>query len=290
MIRAHPCLRTQCESREGVTPLATGLRDVGLAPAARRREEPLRAGVRRPDSLLRPPRSLRPSLGLARALAVVVALSALAAQAEVENRAQVWWLAFLQGHLTPRVQVYLEAQPRGALTPPRMDVVLLRAALGFDVLPQLSLWAGFGWIPGWAEPALDTLRVNEGRAWQQALHTFKPTASTRLSSRLRFEERFLQGVSGASLRVRLFERFTWRFSEKAALQLAVQEEIFFTLNARPQGPPQGYDQSRSFLGLGYVGFEGVVLELGYQLQHQRFGDARADRLGHTALVLTSVSW
>jgi hypothetical protein len=222
--------------------------------------------------------------GSLRAWAVACALGAAVPVSAQEHRGQLWVQAVAQGKLGPMARAFFEVQPRLGLTNrPRADVVLMRAALGAEVLPGLSLWLGVGWIPAWTDDSIESVSVGEGRLYQQVQYA-RSSGALGLLARLRFEQRLIDNAGGVSLRPRLLVRGTWRFLEAPALHLALQDEVFVTLNQRPGGPPAGFDQNRSFLALGWWPVPAYLLELGYQLQVLRRAAPAPLRLGHTVLL------
>ncbi|MBK7864057.1 MAG: DUF2490 domain-containing protein [Archangiaceae bacterium] len=225
-----------------------------------------------------------------RALLLLTLTAATAAHAEIEHRGQWWWLAFTQGKLGPIARVYVEAQSRFGLTPSfRPDVVILRAALGAEVVEGLSLWLGFGWIPSWADASFDSVTTGEGRIYQQVQYQ-RSFGAFGLQLRLRFEERLVSSVRGPLFRPRLLVRGTWRFPDSRAFQLAAQDEVFVNLNERPGSSPAGFDQNRAYVGVGWWPTAALLLELGYQQQLLRRADPLALRLGHTLLLTTAYNF
>jgi len=226
---------------------------------------------------------------------LVVGLAGVASAQEaqpspIEQRGQLWWLATAQGKLGPTARAYFEIQPRFGLTPQfRADAALVRAALGAEVLPGLTLWQGVGWIPSWADASIESVTTGEGRLYQQVQYV-RALGPVGLVARLRLEERFIQNLGGVLLRTRLMVRFTWRFVEVPALQLAIHDELFVNLNQRTGSPPTGLDQNRAYVGLGWWVLPSVLLELGYQHQLVRRANPQPLRSGHTALLTTGFTF
>lgn len=206
-------------------------------------------------------------------IATLIAFEAVA----VEQRGEAWILAVAQGRASSLVRWYAEVQPRTAFNAGESVRLLVRPAVGFQLTPQVSLWAGYGWTP-----VLVPTFVNEHRAFEQLLleHRLGPWM---LVNRTRFEQRFVEGSGGVSLRLRHMVRALVRFGEASPLGVAMYDEPFFGLNDLGAGPVAGFDQNRAFLGLNYKLDPLFQVELGYlnTLSRRRAQDTL---MGHTVLL------
>ena len=138
-------------------------------------------------------------------------------------------------------------------------VVIVRPALGYQMMPWLSVWAGYAWVPVFPD-AGD--RVDEHRAWQQAILTHTALGgAVHLQSRTRFEQRFVDDFD-TGFRVRQFVRADYRFGPKPRWGLVAWDELFIGLND-PDFAPQGFDQNRVFLGPAFFAHERLRVEFGY---------------------------
>lgn len=156
--------------------------------------------------------------------------------------------------------VYVELQPRGTLLPAaaaKVDQVLLRAAVGWQLPKGFTLWAGAAYING-------EQRVFEQLMWGG---NFGPV---RLSVRARLEQRFLPQVDGARHRARVQFRAAWTFRDP--FLLIVYDEPFVNLS------PFAFDQNRAYVALGYRPHPKVLVELGYLNQ------LLPTRMGHTPIL------
>ncbi len=155
-------------------------------------------------------------------------------------------------------RVHLEAQPRWFEDVTAPFQVLVRSAVGRQVTPRVSLWAGYAWIgkppgPGFA---------HEDRAWQQVLVSLPSPGPWQSSLRLRQEQRWQEGWSGASHRTRVFLR-TSRPLGSTPWTGIVWNEAMVTWNGTGAGPVSGFDQNRLFGGVGRRVSSRVVIEGGY---------------------------
>jgi hypothetical protein len=200
-----------------------------------------------------------------RALFVIISLCSLPAVAQ-EQRLQAWFLGMAQARVHGDGLVYIEFQPRGTLLPSsaaKVDQVLLRAAVGWQLHRAFSLWVGAAYING-------EQRVFEQLFWGE---NFGPV---RLSVRARLEQRWLPDTEGVRHRARVMFRAAWTF--KDPFLLIVYDEPFVNL----QGSL--FDQNRAYVALGYRPHPKVLVEVGYL--NQLF----ATRMGHTPILTVGIGF
>jgi len=216
-------------------------------------------------------------LRLATLTAVLSSTVAFGQQGPLEHQGQAWGLITGTGHLQPskRVRWYAEVQSRIGLTDRRFNLLLLRAALGFDIGAGWSVWLGNGWVP-----SFNPSYRSELRPWLQVSgeHTVAP--GFRVINRSRFEVRFLDNAQGISVRVRHMVRAVYKLGD-SPYSLVASDELFVTVNKVTGGPAQGLDQNRLFIGASRS-FGVPVLEVGYLATY--VWRSPAPRLSHTALV------
>lgn len=203
---------------------------------------------------------------------LVVALPVQAQEATLEHDLESWTLLTVWGR-HQRFRWYAEAQPRVSFTPPRFERLLLRPAVGLQVTPEVSLWAGYAWTPTFG-PYRD-----EQRPFQQVL-VEQRWGVLSLINRFRVEERFIADTGGASIRLRHMVRSIIRFGVDSPLGVALSEELFVALNAIENGPAPGFDQNRAFVGLN-VRVAEWQFELGYMNVFVNRPAPQPDRMLHT---------
>ena len=129
----------------------------------------------------------------------------------------------------------------------------MRPGVGAKLMPGLTVWAGYAWIPTVTETT-----THEHRLWQQVIGQ-KKAGALALMGRVRFEQRFLEGASGVGLRLRTFGRVGSPIA--GPVGLSVWDEAFLRLNDNG-GNREVFDQNRIFAGL-YHQAPGVRVEMGY---------------------------
>jgi hypothetical protein len=195
---------------------------------------------------------------------VVVATTLVAArpafaQTLVDGRA--WWNATVQER--PRTESpwrwYFELQGRLRDGVSDNDQLLVRPAVGYDLTPRSSLWAGHGYTPSFPTTG-DVL--TENRLWQQYLWA-GPGLGSALQWRSRFEERWIERNNEVAWRFRQFWRLTRPLGpQPGGLTAVVWDELFIHLNDTAR-TTAGFDQNRVFAGLGVGLTPTTRLEVGY---------------------------
>jgi hypothetical protein len=208
------------------------------------------------------------------------------AQTTVDGRA--WWNVTVQeqpGTERPwRWYFELQGRHRDGVT--GFDQLLVRPAVGYDLTPRSSLWAGYGYTPGFP-PTGDVL--TENRLWQQYLWA-GPGLGSALQWRSRFEERSIEGNERVAWRYRQFWRLTRPLATSAgALTFVAWDELFFHLNDTAR-TAAGFDQNRLFAGLGLGIRQGTRVEVGYLHQNVRGVRGSADRRNHIFLTFLNATY
>lgn len=196
----------------------------------------------------------------------------------VTQDGQVWIPITARVALPSRFRLWLEAQPR--IGGDGMRMLLLRPAIGYQVLPNWSVYQGYAWTP-----TFNSFN-SENRIYQESLFD-DHWGDLRLVNRTRLEERFIDGVGGTSLRLRNMLRLTHPLDQAHHWYVALSDEPFATLNDTGGGPRSGFDQNRAFLGLRYQLTPNVAIELGYLNQ---YSNKRAEDVSsHNALLSLDLS-
>lgn len=208
----------------------------------------------------------------ARIIVLLAFLSPVLTYAETDTRSSVWLMSLSRFDFGGNIKAFLDIQPRFTVNDivggddRALDTVLLRGALGYQITPNIGLYQGYAYIPTY-----DPKRV-EHRAFQELLIKQPLTSAGSYLHRLRFEQRFIDGVDDTSYRFRYFGRFTYPLHDlHEKLSLAINEEVFMHLNDVDRGPQAGFDQNRLFIGLNYRLNPSLAYEVGYQNQfiHRR---------------------
>lgn len=200
------------------------------------------------------------------------------ASAQTVSDGRVWWNVTVQERAgtTSPWRWYFELQGRTRDGVDDMDQLLVRPAAGYDLTPQSSLWAGYGYTPSYPAGA-DAL--HEHRTWQQYLwvrRLRRPALQVQWRSRL--EQRWIEGNGETAWRYRQFARLTRPLVARAdGPTFVAWDELFLHLNGTPR-TVSGFDQNRLFIGVGPQS----RFELGYL--NQTLNSARGpNRRNHVLL-------
>lgn len=160
---------------------------------------------------------------------------------------------------------------------------IFRPGVGWRLRPNISLWAGYAWIPTLPD---DGDARFEHRLWQQVIASHR-TNRLGWTSRTRFEQRMAGSSADLGLRLRQFVRSGWDWREDGRYGLVVWDELFVGLNDTDWGAPAGIDQNRLFAGFFLKSGAKVRGELGY-LSLVVYRDS-GNTLGHTLSTTVFVS-
>ncbi len=193
----------------------------------------------------------------------LLCLLSLAAQARVISDNQGWMNLNAFVSLPWEWQFYLEVQPRLIDQRHYLGAALYRLAMGRTVAPGLSLWLGYGFIE-YSHPQ----ESYEDRPFVQLMHTHA-WDKLKLTNRTRWEGRFLQYPTPPSSRLRHLARVQWRMTMSLPIAVVAWDEWFWNSNSIKNGPQEGFDQNRAFVGVGWLFGEAEknIIEVGYMNQY-----------------------
>jgi hypothetical protein len=201
----------------------------------------------------------------------------------VQKDLQQWSVVTLKKDLPHHFKLYAEAQPRVGDDITRLDRLLLRHAIGYQVSPSISIWQGYAWTPTFLDAKYRSNFNNEDRLWQQILleNHFKRFG---LTNRTRLEERFIEKAGGTAVRARHMLRVSYPLDKEKKWTLIGSQEVFFNLNDTTSGPQSGFDQSRTFLGINRKINTHINVEAGYMADYVNRYNANPDRLNHIIMA------
>ena len=177
-----------------------------------------------------------------------------------------------------KMKYWLEGQGRFGNDTSQFSQGMLRAGLGYAVAEKVSVWLGYAFIP--TDEPFATKEFDEHRIWQQVLWSDK-FAGVTLTSRSRFEQRFMQTGSDVGWRFR--QLFKASVPVAYDFSLVATDEYFANINKTNYGADDGFDQNRAFAGVGYNFNQNIKTEVGYMNQYIRKASA-PDRQDHILSV------
>ena len=194
--------------------------------------------------------------------------SCLAAQ-EVDS--QLWTQYLITGKWKNGLRILAEVQPRFGKNYGRTSRFLLRGAVGYQVSPEFSVWVGHAWTPTF------TPEFNSEDRWYHLLLWESHFPGFDLINRLRLEERSISGAGGTSFRGTYRLRVEKPLDKKKRLSGILYDEFLWNLNSTPRGAVMGFDQNRTFFGLGYKLTGHTKMEAGYLVNFTDVPSPRRDQ-------------
>ena len=125
---------------------------------------------------------------------------------------------------------------------------------------------------------------NEQDAWEEVSFN-KKLGDLVTGYQLRFEQRFIDNISGVIHRARFLTHASYPICE-GPYYLTGFGAVRFNLNDKHEGPVHGFEQSRVFFGLGRHIGDHVQFEAGYlyRYQSERSSDDHSDHVMHFGLT------
>lgn len=198
-----------------------------------------------------------------------------AAARTVEDE-QLWVNLTAMGPVSGDLIYFAEIQPRFGNQASGVDQTLLRGGLGWKISEKVSVYQGYAHV---------TLAdANEDRSFQQLNWAIGKPLGGELSSRTRLEQRWRSDGQDMGWRLREMLRFEKPLkSDSRAPNGVAWVEGFVALNSTDWGADAGFDQLRSFAGLGFKLMGKSTMEVGYinQLINQSGGQRR---MNHVASI------
>jgi hypothetical protein len=207
----------------------------------------------------------------------VMAASALHAQnnALLDFNQHGWYVYNGDHQIKGRWGIHFDGQWRRADVIARWQQLLLRPAVNYDLRPNLTASAGYGYIRTYRYGDFPVLRTfPEHRVFQQILWR-RPGDRISVQQRFRLEQRWLRypntpdGSFTYQNRFRYFIKTDYRINRR--WYIPVWDEIF--LHIPPNIGARTYDHNRLFAGVGRSFGAAGNLEIGYlnQFLGQRNG-------------------
>jgi len=219
-------------------------------------------------------------------LLLLLSLAGRPAAAVIEDH-EGWFQVTATGPIAGPFRAFFELQPRIGENHESGDVdmraFLARTAIGVDLVPHWSFWAGYGYALTY-NPDRD-----EHRGFQQLLYE-APFGPFQLSNRTRVEERFLQHAPIPAYRLRNQIRFAYPLPQLPSISLVLADEVFAALNTVRTGPVSGFDQNRLFAGVSKQLMPHVRLEVDYLNQVVNGRRGAEDTLRHSGFLQLAFSW
>jgi hypothetical protein len=188
----------------------------------------------------------------------------VAGQDRVTDHNAHGWFAYFGDHpiAGSKWGVHLEAQVRRHDVVTKWQQLLLRPGVNYQASKSVMLTAGYAFVRSntyseFAPPAPVSL---EHRLWEQVWIRYR-TGSTQWSTRLRFENRFLESAGGY--------RYENRFRAWQQVRIPIAPKKYFTaydefwFYVKPYQSNSAFDQNRAYAGIGFEVKPTFRVEVGY---------------------------
>lgn len=206
----------------------------------------------------------------------LLALFSHLANAETEEDGRFWLNINAKGSLPIEgLGWYAELQPRWREEGKDFDQLLIHSALFYKPSAKSSVWLGYANVNS---HLTGKSNINEDRLWQQFAYNFDPIADIAITSRTRFEQRWLSNGDDVGYRLRQVLRLSKPIVSVPNLSWVVSNEYFINTNDTDWGARSGFDQNRLFLGGAYKMKPTAKLYIGYLNQY--VNRTNIDRLNH----------
>ncbi|MEY4667477.1 MAG: hypothetical protein RL518_176 [Pseudomonadota bacterium] len=201
---------------------------------------------------------------------------------------QSWTQVITQVKVNQEWFSYMEVQPRVGDDISRMERLLIRPAVGYNINPNIALFLGYGWTPTFMNKHYEEDFRNENRIWQQVL-VKDSRWGFDWQHRLRQEQRFIEDAAGPSNRTRYLLRGSYALSDSGNFGLTGYNEIFVTLNSQHNGPKGGFDRDRFFFGPYFKQGPGRY-EVGYLGEYAQKFDEDGGRYINAIMVMAFLNF
>lgn len=219
-------------------------------------------------------------------LLTLLSCCALPAPALAQDDFQQWLNASVKVDLSDRIAIQNETVARFSDDDGGLYQIESVTMLGYKFDKHVTLWAGYV-----HDPQYDAgeFTIMERRAREQlTIDNFARIGKASLSGRLRFEQRWREGLDGTGWRFRPYIKFGLPLGGKAAPTLNLTTEAFINFNTTAFQSTGGLERARSAIALSFPLSEAVRIEAGYLNQHRfvRGGPDTDDHALTTSLALS----
>jgi hypothetical protein len=208
------------------------------------------------------------------------------APAQAREDSQIWGSANVNVKLSDKWRFQQELTTRFSDNRDGLYEVESVTMLGYRPAKDVTVAAGYVHNPQYAG---GDFTVMEHRAREQV--TFDNVArigASKLSARMRMEQRWREHVDGTGWRMRPYVKFSLPLATGSKTSLVLSSETFVNLNTTPFQKQDGLDRMRNFIGINTPITKSVSAEFGYLNQHGfvRGGEDTSDHVASVSLSLS----
>ncbi|MEO6092914.1 MAG: DUF2490 domain-containing protein [Novosphingobium sp.] len=223
-----------------------------------------------------------------RTLIAACSLSAasLAVPAHAKEDTQLWLTGATNVKLSDKLRLSEELIARFSDDRNGLYELENNLLLGYVVAPKVTVWGGYTHAPLYSAGRFIQM---EHRAREQV--TFDNIAKLgpgTLSVRMRFEQRWREGLPGTAWRMRPYIRYAVPIANHGKTTLNLSHESFVNLNKVAFQKASGEDRMRNMIAIRTPLSKQLGLEVGYLNQYTlvRGGENRSDHIATLGLTLS----
>lgn len=195
----------------------------------------------------------------------------------LNNDLRMWLPVFvLMPVRSKKLKLYIEAVPRLGQDITNLNQFLLRNQIWWQPTQRLNFQAGYVW-----STVFQPQRIQDNRISAETNYAF-PVRQLKVFNRLRMEERFIEHLHDASVRLR-HRLYLLHPLYKQYFQMVASNELFVNLNSVQNGPRAGIDENRFFAGFRIRPAKYSACEIGYMQQYLN-RDVIQDQLNHIIYI------
>ena len=222
--------------------------------------------------------------GATGAAAFLTAIAA-AAPAAAADDSQLWAGGIVSAKLSDHWRLSEEVTARFSDNRNGLYEIESNTLVGYRLDKVVTLWAGYTHDPQYSA---GDFSVMEQRAREQvSFDNFAKLGAGSLSGRLRFEQRWRNGIDGTVWRVRPFVRYALPLHKGGRTAFVLSTEPFIDLNSNVFQRTSGLDRTRTFVGISTPLAAHLAADVGYLNQHifVRHGPDSDDHVASISLSL-----
>jgi hypothetical protein len=193
-----------------------------------------------------------------RPLLLASALLATPAAAQTAEDEQAWLNLTIAGRAAGKALYMVDIQPRFGDGVSRLDTLIVRPAIGWQLSPRVSVYQGYAYVLNPVDTGRDR---REQRSFQQLFWLVRPGA-TEVLTRVRLEQRFSSAGGETGWRARGWLRAETPLGRGPVKALGWVEG-FAHLNTTAWSARKGFDQVRVFAGVEVPVQGRTTVEAGY---------------------------
>jgi hypothetical protein len=210
--------------------------------------------------------------------------AAIPAPALAASDSQLWTNASVTVKLSDKWRLSQEITGRFSDNRNGLYEIESNTLLGYRLNKVVTVWAGYTHDPQYSG---GDFTVMEHRAREQVTFDgFARIGQGKLNGRVRFEQRWREGVDGTGWRLRPYLKYSLPIVGKTALNLST--EPFFNLNTNTFQRKSGLDRVRNLITISTPVSKTLTLEGGYMNQHGFVsgGPDTSDNIAYLNLALS----